>query len=310
MFVIYLYTASPQIYSIALSSQYAGTASTVTLTFTFTPTISIPANGYINIIFDSNLIVGEIVSGSCMIWEIVSSSYVEAQSCFKSNRQISLQIKSEQYTKGSQYRIQLVNLVFSPTSSGIFFSDITFLQADYSTKIHSYSQKIEFLPAVFSFPVMSLYPREQLTMAVLDFQFITPFDIPHSRPQNISTEVVSYIAIGFSPSGPTSLYADLGYSTNFPTFIPCLELKGLTPVEGSHVNCTVMTLDSPTILIKNYQPIKAGTTLRFVISSFFTPNGNFIAKISIVKKFNRIISLVAQHSETFMVTSTLTRKSI
>lgn len=310
MSVGHSHQASPQIYSISLSSQYSGTASSVTLTFAFIPTISIPANGYINIIFDSNLVVGEIVSGSCMIWEIATLSYVQAQSCFKSNRQISIQLKSEQYTKGSQYTIQLVNLVNSPTSSGIFFADITFLQADYATKIHSYSQKIQFLPAVFSFPVMSLYPREQLTSAVLDFQFITPFDIPHSRPQNISTEVVSYIAIGFSPSGPTSLYADLGYSTNFPTFIPCLEIQGLTPVEGNHINCTVTILDSPTILIKNYQPVKAGTTIRFVISSFSTPNGNFITRISIVKKFNRIISLIAQHSETFMVTTTLTRRHL
>lgn len=294
----------------ALSSQYAGTATTVTLTFSFIPTISVPANGYINIILDSNLIVGEIVSGSCMIWQIATSSYVQSQSCFKSNRQISIQLNAEQYTKGSQYTIQLVNLVFSPTSSGIFFADITFLQADYATKIHSYSQRIQFLPAVFSFPVNSLYPREQLTSAILDFQFITPFDIPHSRPQNISTEVVSYIAIGFSPSGPTSLSADLGYTTNFPDFLPCLEIKGLTPVDGYHINCTVTTLDSPTIIIRNYQPVKAGTTIRFVLSSFFTPNGNFITRISIVKKFNRIISLVAQHSETFMVTTTIIRRPI
>lgn len=255
-----------------------------------------------NIIFDPNLIVGEIVSGSCMIWKIATSSYVESTSCFKSNRQITIQIGSEQYTKDSQYSIQLVNLVYTPTSSGIFFADVTLLQADFKTKIHSYSQKISFLPAVFTFPVMSLYPREQLESAVLDFQFITPFDIPHSRPQNISTEVVSFIAIGFSPSGPTSLSADLGYSAAFPTYIPCLEIEGLTPVEGYHINCTVQTLDSPTIVIRNYKEIKAGTQLRFVISSYTNPNGNFIARLSLVKKFNRIVSLIAQHSETFMVT--------
>lgn len=242
-----------------------------------------------------------------MIRQISTSSFVQAQTCFKSNRQISIQINSEQYTKGSQYSVQLVNLVYSPISSGIYLADITFLQPDYATKIHSYSQRIQFLPAVFSFPVMSLYPREMLTPAILDFQFITPFDIPHSRPQNISTEVVSYIAIGFSPSGPTSLSADLGYSENYPTFIPCLEIKGLIPVDGSHVNCSVTALDSPTIIIKNYQPVKAGTTIRFVISSFSTPNGNFITKLSIVRSFNRIISLIAQHSETFLVTSSVPR---
>lgn len=267
-----------------------------------------PANGFINIIFDPNLIVGEIISGSCMIWKIATSSYVESPSCFKSNRQITIQIGSEQYTKDSQYSIKLVNLIYTPTSSGTFFADVTLLQTDFKTKIHSYAQKISFLPAVFSFPVMSLYPREQLESAVIDFQFITPFDIPHSRLQNISTEVVSFIAIGFSPSGPTSLLADLGYSDNFPTYIPCLELQGLTPVEGYHINCSVTTLESPTIIIRNYQAIKAGTQLRFVISSYPNPNGNFITRLSIVKKFNRIISLIAQHSETFLVTTTPSRR--
>lgn len=286
-----------------MSSLYAGSGSTITVTFYFTPTISIPASGYINIIFDTNLVVGEIVTGSCMIWNIVSSAYVSSPTCFKSNRQITIQMGSEQYTKGTQYSIQLVSLVYTPSSSGTFFADVTFLQTDFKTKIHSYSQAIEFLPAVLSFPVMSLYPREQLQSGVLDFQFITPFDLPQSRPQNISTEVVSYIAIGFSPSGPTSLTNDLGYSSSFPTFIPCLEIEGLVPAEGNHINCTVKVLDAPSIIIRNYQAVKAGTQIRFVVSSFGNPDGNFITKISLVKKFNRIISLIGQHSETFMVTS-------
>lgn len=290
-----------------LSEQYAGMNKQVTATFYFTPKVSVPANGFISITFDPNLVVGELVAGSCLIWEIATLSYVEARSCFKRNREISLQLKDEQYTKDAQYSVRLANLIYSPTSSGTFFAEVTMLQADFATLVHSYSQRIAFRPAVFSFPVMSVYPKEKLERAVIDFAFTTPFDVPHSRPQNITTEVVSYIAVGFSPSGPTSLKNDLGYSANFPGHIPCLEIQGLTPVEGSHINCTITTLESPTVLIRNYQAVPAGTRIRVVISSFENPDGNFIATFSIVKKFNRIVSKIAEHSETFQVTSVIMR---
>ena len=293
-----------------LSEQYAGLGKQVTATFYFTPKVSVPASGYISITFDPLLTVGEIVSGSCLIYEIATTSYVAASSCFKRNREISIQLNSEQYTKDSQYSVKLVNLIYSPTSSGSFFADVTMIQADFATLIHSYTQRIFFRPAVFSFPAMSVYPKEQLQTAVIDFAFDTPFTIPHSRPQNISTEVVSFISIGFSPSGPTSLKLDLGYSANFPDYIPCLEIQGLVPVEGSHINCTVKTFESPAIVITNYQEVPQGTRIRVVVSSFENPDGNFIGTFSLVKKFNRIISKIAEHSETFQVTSTALRRMI
>lgn len=299
---------SPEVFSIALSELYSGLGKQVIATFSFNPTISIPASGYISITFDPRLTVGEITAGSCMIYSIATASYVASPNCFKKNREIVIQLGSEQYTKGSVYSIQLVRMLFSPESSGTFFTDVTMFQPDFATRILSYTQRIAFFPAVFIFPSMSLYPNERFQSAVLDFSFITPFDIPASRPQNISTETVSFISIGFMPSGPTSLQVDLGYSSSFPTFIPCLEIEGLLPVDGNHINCTVKAFDSPSIILQNYHAIKAGTTLRFVVSSFNNPDGNFITKISIVKKFNRILSKIAEHSETFLVSSTVLRR--
>jgi hypothetical protein len=290
-----------------LSEYYSGMNKFVTGTFLFKPKISIPASGYVSITFDATLVVGEIQSTSCLIWQISTSTYVPARTCFKKNREISMQLWDEQYTKDSTYSVQLFNLIQSPTTSGIFFTEVKFIQPDYATLIQSYSQLIQFRPAVFIFPAMALYPKEQAVSAILDFQFTTPFDIPHARPQNISTEIVSYIAIGFTPSGPTSLSADLGYSANFPTYIPCLEIQGLIPVDGYHINCTVTSFESPTILITNYQAVKANTRIRLVVSSFTNPDGNFIATLSIVKKFNRVISKIAEHSETFQVTNYILR---
>jgi hypothetical protein len=50
-----------------LSDSYAKESSSVDITFKITPYISIPANGYIKIIFDKNLVVNEVDSAACMI---------------------------------------------------------------------------------------------------------------------------------------------------------------------------------------------------------------------------------------------------
>jgi hypothetical protein len=268
----------------------------------------VPANGYINIIFDNGLVINEVTSSSCEIWRIATLNYGPAKSCFKRGREISIQLDAEQYTKGAIYSVRLNFMIQSPEKSGTFFADVSMRQPDFNTWIHSYTERIVFRPAVFSFPQNFLYPKEKAIRSVLDFAFNTPFDIPHSRPQNITTEVVSFISIGFEPSGPTSIPSDLAYGADFPEFLPCVELQGLTPVEGTHITCKVVSLDSPTIIIRNYQAVKKGSRIRISLGSFLNPDGNFIARISIISKFNRILSKIAEHAETFQVTNTIPRK--
>lgn len=272
---------------VSLSEDFAGLNRTVNVIFTIRPAITLPAFGFIKVIFDNDLIINEVDTTKCFIWDRINGVYVNAPSCFKRNREISIQLSSLQYTANITNFFKLERVVESPGLGGVFLTDITTYQPDGVTSIESYTEVLSFRAAKLVFPIIRVYPQVRFETSVLDLEFSVAMDIPHSRPQNITTETVSFISIGIGPSGPTSLQSDLGYTKYGKGNIPCYAIMGLVPVRGSQIDCKVNPGEAPSIRITNYHAIKAGTRIRILVAEFTNPDGNFITDVKIIRKFNR-----------------------
>jgi hypothetical protein len=79
---------------VSLSEDFAGLNRTVNVIFTIRTGVTLPAFGFIKVIFDSDLIVNEVDTTKCFIWDRVAGIYVNAPSCFKRNREISIQLSN------------------------------------------------------------------------------------------------------------------------------------------------------------------------------------------------------------------------
>ena len=301
---------TPNAHDYKLSEDFAGLNRTVEVTFELRPGISIPAEGYIKVIFDNDLVINEVDVTKCQIWQTSTKTFIDSKTCFKRNREITLQLKTEQYTANNTYFFKFKSVVESPKLGGNYISDITTYQPNSYTKIESYTQLLKFRAAKLVFPLINLYPKEKGQHAILDLEFTVPFDVPLSRPQNISTESVSFINVGIEPSGPTSLKSDLGYTKYGKGNIPCYAIYGLIPANGSQVTCRIFTKAMPSVRITNYEAIPAGTRMRILIGEFENPDGNFIANVMIMVKFNRRLTELSASAETLQITDGSTLRKI
>lgn len=293
---------TPNENEIILSEDFSGLGKAIDAIYKFNPSTSIPANGFIKIIFDPNLEINEVDVSKCKVWSSASAGLVLAQTCFKRNREIAIQINNEQFTAGSTWSVQLVGLIISPEFSGEYFSDVTFYQEDGETQLNSYTQIMVFRAAKLIFPDVKVYPTEKFERGILDITVTVPFDIPVSRKQNITTETVSFIYVGIEPSGPTSLKTDLGYTRyGVNGRIPCLAVMGLIPVEGSSINCTIISRGSPGIKITNYHALSQNTRIRLIIGDFENPDGNIIINTMFAKKFNRVYTIISSIQITLQI---------
>ena len=93
--------------------------------FTIRPGTTLPAFGFIKVIFDNDLVVNEVDTSKCFIWDRVLAAYVNAPSCFKRNREISIQLSSLQYTANVTNFFKLERVVESPSLGGVFLTDVT-----------------------------------------------------------------------------------------------------------------------------------------------------------------------------------------
>lgn len=69
---------TPTSSSVQLSEDFSGLVNPIDITYTFNPEKSVPANGFINIIFDKRLIVNEVDISKCLIYSTATGDLVQA----------------------------------------------------------------------------------------------------------------------------------------------------------------------------------------------------------------------------------------
>lgn len=82
--------------------------------------------------------------------------------------------------------------------------------------------------------------------------------------------------------------------------IACKSLRGLSPLTGSSINCTLISGPAPKIRIENYQKINKGEGLFVVIPNVKNPRGTWKVKTSVTIKQNRIFQVISEKEATFL----------
>jgi hypothetical protein len=114
--------------------------------------------------------------------------------------------------------------------------------------------------------------------------FNTPYKIPAAKVQNLATDEVSFIQIEYSTVDPTDLKDDLGMGFTAETDIPCKGIRGLTPITGFNINCTLIPGTTPVIRITNYQEVEAGANVLVYLPNIENPLGDWDLTTKLVTK--------------------------
>ena len=145
----------------------------------------------------------------------------------------------------------------------------------------------------FSFTPVPLQRQEP---GVHEIAFTTPYELPASKVQTQATELVSYLKITYkahSTKVPTSVSTSLGYGYSVPTAIPCKSLKGLNPITGNNINCTLYPGTSPYVLVKNYATVPINGQILIYLPNRINPSDWMEFDLRLVTKQNRLLNLIS-----------------
>ena len=120
----------------------------------------------------------------------------------------------------------------------------------------------------------------------------TPYYMPPSKVQLKATDLVSFIKVSYTRVGAGADVTDLGYGVTVPTRIPCKALKGLNPVTGVNINCTLYPGASPYIVVQNYVEVQKDGELLFLIPHKKNPAVSTVDfQVKIITKQNRLLTV-------------------
>lgn len=128
-----------------------------------------------------------------------------------------------------------------------------------------------------------------------EIAFQTPYKIPASAVQNKATDLVSFIQLQYT-SVTGSLKQDLGQGFAGSKQIPCKAIRGLTPITGANVNCTLTTGASPSIVIQNFQTVPINSNIQMYIPNIENPNLKWDLTARVVTKQNRILKIISDET--------------
>jgi hypothetical protein len=145
----------------------------------------------------------------------------------------------------------------------------------------------------FSFVPVPLQKQEP---GMHEIAFTTPYYLPASKLQTSATELVSFIKLVYRKhptKTPAVMDAALGYGFSTPTAIPCKSLKGLNPINGVNINCTLYPGTEPYILVKNYGEVKAGGQILIFVPNKVNPTDWMEFDLRLITKQNRMLNLIS-----------------
>jgi hypothetical protein len=134
-----------------------------------------------------------------------------------------------------------------------------------------------------------------------EIYFTTPYELPASKVQTDATELVSYIKISYkahSTKTPTAVNSALGYGYSSPTAIPCKSLKGLNPITGNNINCTLYPGTTPYVIVKNYGTLPINGQVLIYLPNKMNPTDWMEFEVRLVTKQNRLLNLISVNAYT------------
>jgi hypothetical protein len=198
-----------------------------------------------------------------------------------------------EFTVGVSTNFQVNGVIRSPELAGYYFLEVIFY-SEGGAILGSYTAQLQFLskPA-FNYNLLPV-PNYSNEPCVHELFFSTPYFIPESKVQLSSQDLVSFLKISYTVVGPNTLLADLGYSTAVPKRIPCKSLKGLNPVVGTNINCTLYPDPiEPYIIVRNFKQVAKDDGMMIMIPHVANPTGTFTCTVKIITKQNRLLTVLA-----------------
>ena len=139
-------------------------------------------------------------------------------------------------------------------------------------------------------------PLQSTEPGMHEISFTTPYLIPASKLQTDASELVSFIKITYSIHSvktPRAISPSLGYGYSIPTMIPCKSLKGLNPITGNNINCTLYPGVAPYIIVKNYGQIPANGQVLLYLPHKINPTDWIEFDLRLVTRQNRLLNLIS-----------------
>ena len=165
--------------------------------------------------------------------------------------------------------------------------------------VESYTEQLTFTAASLTSFFIRPFPKWRELMSIHELSFNTPYEIPASIVQESATDETSFIEMEYSATNPTDIENDLGMGITGEQMIPCKSLRGLSPIVGNEVNCTLITGPNPKIRIENFEEIPKGENIFVVIPNVKNPRDTWTVQTSVVIKQNRIYKILSQGTASF-----------
>jgi hypothetical protein len=182
--------------------------------------------------------------------------------------------------------------------AGIYLIEVQTLNAD-GELLESYTEELVFTATPLSSYQVFPFPKWRYKAAMHEITFDTPYRIPASKVQELATDLVSFIQIEYSVATLTNIKADLGMGYTTEAMIPCKSIRGLTPITGFNINCTLIPGDTPIIRITNYQEVQAGANILIYLPNVENPNRWWDLTTKVVTKQNRLYSVISSEVLSF-----------
>ena len=229
-----------------------------TLTFSITPSINVPASGYISIKIPSSFTVTSPAASNCLI----DYSGTISQSCTKISNTLLIKLPvGSVYYIGVQNTLKLTGIVTNPSNNGTYLIDISTYSSDGTTLLESFTDFVilsgcllttasgYLIGATISVPPNYLY-------SILVIKFTLQKDLPASTGR---------IAIKTYP--PWDF--DLGTGLSDNSTIPCEPISNI-----ANIVCVIKigSLKSPTeIIVTGFSTITLGTAVEIHFPNLRNP---------------------------------------
>lgn len=139
-------------------------------------------------------------------------------------------------------------------------------------------------------------PMQRNEPGMHEIAFTTPYELPASKVQTDANELVSYIKVTYRAhptKTPTAVDPALGYGFSAPTAIPCKSMKGLNPITGNNINCTLYPGTAPYVIIGNYDTLPVNGQVLIYLPNKINPTDWMEFDLRLVTKQNRLLNLIS-----------------
>ena len=238
---------------------------------------------------------------------------VQSPSCYKRDRDIFVKLSNSEYTVGTSVSFQINGVVKSPSVAGSYYLEVQLvspagnLQESYTAVLTFTSSPIvgyTFLPVPGQCnPSGANAFTATGIVAMHEISFTTPYFMPASKVQKDANELTSYIKLTYTAASAAMISPSFGYGFTTPTRIPCRSIKGLNPIVGTSINCTVYpdTTSSGVVnvFVENYAEVAVGGQVLILVPHIANPRGAITFGIRIITKQLRLLTISSSISSAF-----------